>query len=78
MTTPSPAPIEDIDVWLAGFLQPTVWVELAALAACIVVAWGASSLLRKALGMQEERSSVLFGRRVADGNASARCARCHP
>jgi hypothetical protein len=27
----TPPPIEDLDVWLAGFLQPTVWVELLAL-----------------------------------------------
>ena len=62
-----PQPIEDLNAWLQGFLQPTVWVEFAALAACILVAWGASYLLRKVLGMQEDRSSVLFGRGVIDG-----------
>ena len=67
LTTPLPAPIEDLDVWLAGFLQPTVWVEFAALAACLLVAWGVSSLLRRALGMVDDPSSVFFGRRVVDG-----------
>ncbi len=67
LTTPLPAPIDDFDVWLAGFMQPTVWVELAALSVCMLAAWGVSSLLRKLLGMQEERSSVLFGRSVVDG-----------
>ena len=67
LTTPLPAPIDDFDVWLAGFMQPTVWVELSALSVCMLAAWGLSSLLRKLLGMQEERSSVLFGRSVVDG-----------
>jgi small-conductance mechanosensitive channel len=64
---PTPLPIEDLDVWLQGFLQPTVWVEFSALAACILLAWGVTTLLRRALGMQKERSSVLFGRSVVDG-----------
>ena len=66
-STAVPPPIEDLNAWLQGFLQPTVWVEFSALAACILVAWGASFLLRRVLGMQEDRSSVLFGRSVVDG-----------
>lgn len=66
LTSPPP-PIEDLSAWLQGFLQPTVWVEFSALAACVLVAWGLASMLRRALGMQEERSSVLFGRSVVDG-----------
>jgi small-conductance mechanosensitive channel len=62
-----PPPLEDLDAWLAGFQQPTVWIELAALALCVLVAWGVASLLRQALGMREEKTSVLFGRRVIDG-----------
>jgi small-conductance mechanosensitive channel len=62
-----PPPIEDLAAWLEGFQQPTVWIEFAALAVCILVAWGAASLLRKAMGMQEDRTSVLFGRSVVDG-----------
>ena len=63
----TPLPIEDLDAWLAGFLQPTVWVEFSVLAACVLVAWGVASLLRKALHMEEDHASVLFGRRVIDG-----------
>jgi small-conductance mechanosensitive channel len=62
-----PPPLEDLDAWLAGFLQPTVWIEFTTLALCVLVAWGVSSLLRQALGMREEKTSVLFGRRVIDG-----------
>jgi small-conductance mechanosensitive channel len=62
-----PPPMEDLDAWLAGFLQPTVWIEFTALALCVLLAWGLTSLLRKALGMQAEKTSVLFGRRVIDG-----------
>jgi small-conductance mechanosensitive channel len=63
----TPLPIEDLDVWLQGFLQPTVWVEFSALAICILIAWGVANALCRALGMQEAHSSVLFGRRVVDG-----------
>jgi small-conductance mechanosensitive channel len=62
-----PPPLEDLDAWLAGFLQPTVWIEFTTLALCVLVAWGVSSALRQALGMRDEKTSVLFGRRVIDG-----------
>jgi small-conductance mechanosensitive channel len=62
-----PAPIQDLDAWLAGFQQPTVWVELGALALCVLLAWGVSALLRRSLNMQQEGSSILFGRQVVDG-----------
>ncbi|MDP3253227.1 MAG: mechanosensitive ion channel [Hydrogenophaga sp.] len=67
MANPSPKPIDDFDLWLAGFAQPTVLVELAALAGCIAVALGLSWALRKALRMEQEKTSVLFGRRLVDG-----------
>lgn len=67
MATASPKPIDDFDLWLAGFAQPTVLVELAALAVCIVVALGLSWALRKALRMEQDKTSVLFGRRLVDG-----------
>jgi small-conductance mechanosensitive channel len=62
-----PAPIQDLEVWLAGFQQPTVWLELGVLALCVLLAWGVSSLLRRSLDMQLEGSSILFGRQVVDG-----------
>ena len=63
----NPKPIDDIGLWLAGFTQPTVLVELAALAICVALAWGFSWALRNALRMQDDKSSVLFGRRLIDG-----------
>ncbi|WP_137922009.1 mechanosensitive ion channel domain-containing protein [Hydrogenophaga sp. 2FB] len=63
----SPKPIDDLGAWLAGFTQPTVLVELAALLICIGVAWGFSYVLRNALRMQDDKTSVLFGRRLIDG-----------
>ena len=65
--TSPPPPIDDLQAWLQGFAQPTVWLELAALATCVLLAWGLASLLRRALGMRDSTGSVLFGRQVFDG-----------
>jgi len=67
MANPSPKPIDDIGLWLAGFTQPTVLIELAALAVCVALALGFCWALRNALRMQGEKTSVLFGRRLIDG-----------
>jgi len=56
-----------MQAWLAGFAQPTVWFEFAALAVCVLIAWGLAAGLRRALGMRDEKSSVLFGRQLFDG-----------
>ncbi|MBW0169861.1 MAG: mechanosensitive ion channel family protein [Hydrogenophaga sp.] len=63
----NPKPIDDIGLWLAGFTQPTVLIELVALLVCVVLAWGLSWALRRGLRMQDDKSSVLFGRRLIDG-----------
>lgn len=65
--SPNPKPIDDLGLWLAGFTQPTVLVELVALAVCIGLAWLISGGLRRALRMQEDKTSVLFGRKLIDG-----------
>ena len=62
-----PAPIDDFDQWLSAFMQPTIAIELAVLAGCIAASWGLVALLRRALNMETERSSIFFGRRVVDG-----------
>jgi len=62
-----PAPIQDLDAWLTGFQQTTVWVELGVVALCVLLAWGVSALLRRSFDMQEEPSSILFGGRLIDG-----------
>jgi small-conductance mechanosensitive channel len=67
MAITSPKPIDDFGLWLAGFTQPTVLVELAALAACIALALALSWALRTGLRMQDDKASVLFGRRLIDG-----------
>ena len=68
ITAPAaPKPIDDIGLWLSGFLQPTVLLELAALVVCVALALAFSWLLRRALNMQDEKSSVLFGRSLIDG-----------
>ena len=63
----TPPPIDDLQAWLTGFTQPTVWLEFAALAACVLLAWLLASGLRRALGQRDDASSVLFGHRVFDG-----------
>lgn len=63
----APKPIDDIGLWLSGFLQPTVLLELAALAVCVALALAFSWLLRRALNMQDDKASVLFGRSLVDG-----------
>lgn len=66
--TTTPQPIDDLQAWLQGFTQPTVWLELSALVVCALLAWGLVSLLRSALGQRDAGgTSVLFGRRVFDG-----------
>ena len=63
----TPPPIDDLQTWLLSFTQPTVWLELAALSACVLLAWLLASGMRRALGRQDDAASVLFGRRVFDG-----------
>jgi small-conductance mechanosensitive channel len=62
-----PPPIADFRLWFDSFLQPTVLIEVVALVACVLIAWGLSAALRQGMGMREERRSVLFGRRLFDG-----------
>lgn len=62
-----PPPIDDLKDWLLAFTQPTVWLELAALVACVLLAWALASALRRTLGMKAHTGSVLFGRQVFDG-----------
>jgi len=63
----SPKPIDNFDLWLSGFTQPTVLVEIGVLVACALLAWGFTWLLRRAGGMQDEKASIMFGRSVIDG-----------
>lgn len=63
----SPRPVDDLGAWFQGLFQPTALAELGALALAVLLAWGFSHTLRRALSMQNEPNSVMFGRRIVDG-----------
>ena len=67
MNAPVPASrIEGLQGWFRALTQPSVLTELAALAACVLLAWLAVRILsRKQL--LSGGSSILFGRRLLDG-----------
>jgi len=61
------APAADLDAWLAALQRPTVLIELAVLAACLVAAWLVVRIARLALDPAQHASSVWFGTRIVDG-----------
>lgn len=63
----SPRPVDDLGAWFQGLFQPAALAELGALALAVLLAWGFSHTLRRALSMQNEPNSVMFGRRIIDG-----------
>ncbi len=62
----APEPIDDFEGWLAAFRQTSVLIELAALVACLLLAWSLVRGLRRALAVSNQRS-IWFGRRDIDG-----------
>jgi small-conductance mechanosensitive channel len=58
--------IEGLDGWLTALSQPSVLTELAALGACVLLAWLVPWLLSRTQHLKNE-SSILFGRRIVDG-----------
>ncbi|BDT67977.1 hypothetical protein os1_21580 [Comamonadaceae bacterium OS-1] len=62
----NPAPITDLDSWIAALLRPTALVELASIGGCMLLAWTLVWLVRRAVGTPDEKS-ILFGRRIVDG-----------
>ena len=62
----APRPIDDLQAWLDTLLQPTVLLELLALALCVLVAWAVVHGLRRSLTGLDDRS-ILFGRKSLDG-----------
>ena len=61
------APAEDLGAWLAALTRPSVLIEVAVLAACLLAAWLVGMLARRALDPARHRNSVWFGERVVDG-----------
>jgi small-conductance mechanosensitive channel len=58
------APAEDLGALIASLQRPSALIELATLAACLVLAWLAVRLVR---GNLARPSSVWFGERIVDG-----------
>lgn len=65
-TAPTPPLVADASRWLEAFLRPTVLIELAALAVCVLLAWAVVAVLQRGLQQRDPRS-ILFGTRVVDG-----------
>jgi small-conductance mechanosensitive channel len=60
------AHIDTLDEWFAALAQPTALTELAALVACVLLAWLLVRVASRA-HLVADGNSVLFGRRVVDG-----------
>jgi len=60
------ARIDSLDGWLAALAQPTALTELAALVACVLLAWLLVRVASRA-HIVADGTSILFGRRVIDG-----------
>ncbi|SFC44234.1 Mechanosensitive ion channel [Polaromonas sp. OV174] len=63
---PSPLPIDSLDQWFAGLMQPMALIELAALLGCVLLAWLVARLLGRSRHQPDDQS-ILFGRRIVDG-----------
>jgi len=61
------APITDLGAWFAGLLHPSSLIEIATLAACLVLAWCVVWLFRRATRVIEHDNSIVFGKRLIDG-----------
>ena len=60
------ANIGSLDAWFLALVQPPALLELAALAACIGLAWLLTALARQSAGDHDTRS-IWFGHQVLDG-----------
>ncbi|MDI1238550.1 MAG: mechanosensitive ion channel [Polaromonas sp.] len=60
------ARIDTLDEWFAALAQPSALTELAALIACVLLAWLLVRVASRAQAVAG-RTSILFGQRVIDG-----------
>ena len=58
--------IDNLDEWLSAITQPTALIELGALLACALLAWGFVRLVRH-VSRNTDATSILFGKRIIDG-----------
>jgi small-conductance mechanosensitive channel len=58
--------IDSFDEWLSAITRPTALVELGALLACALLAWGVVRLVRH-VSRNTDNTSILFGKRIIDG-----------
>jgi small-conductance mechanosensitive channel len=58
--------LQGLDGWFTAFTQPSVLTELAALIACVLLAWLAARVLSRTRRVKDD-SSILFGLRIVDG-----------
>jgi small-conductance mechanosensitive channel len=58
--------IDSFDEWLSAVTRPTALVELGALLACVLLAWGVVRLVRH-VSRNTDNTSILFGKRIIDG-----------
>jgi small-conductance mechanosensitive channel len=54
----------NLNEWLGSLFEPGALLELAVLAACLVLAW---ALVRRIRGAEAPEGSIWFGRRIVDG-----------
>ena len=64
---PVSAPSDDLSEWAQALLQPRTLIELGALLACALLAWGAVAGLRRAFAPRQVEQSIWFGRSLVDG-----------
>jgi small-conductance mechanosensitive channel len=62
----APARFDSLEAWFSALAQPTALTELAALVACVLLAWLLVRVASRA-HLVAEGNSILFGRRVIDG-----------
>ncbi len=63
MNTP---PYADLEAWVAALTRPGALLELAVLAACVVLAWRLSWWIAKVF-VGRDGTSIMFGKRIVDG-----------
>ncbi|OOG47328.1 mechanosensitive ion channel family protein [Polaromonas sp. A23] len=62
----APARFDNLEAWFSALTQPTALTELAALVACVLLAWLLVRVASRA-HLVADGNSILFGRRVIDG-----------